>query len=182
MNEQFLRELGQVAGVEPDFRANVPAGTPLGADQIEPGASVNYTKRKSMMNVGGKELPDRVELYDIARHDVSLVPPTIAQKRMTTNPGRFTMVKPADWHDRDPKPIDETCEVCDRDPERVERAKFYSHSELVLHYQLVHTLEWQGIEADRREQERRDDSRQMRELIASIAGRNESPRSKKGTE
>ena len=171
-SEQFLKEIAQVSGVEPDFRANVPPGTPLGSTEIEPGATVNYTKASQLVRMGQHKLPERLALYDLVRHDVSMVPPTIAQKRLSDYPGRYTMVKPAGWHDSDPVPIDETCEICDADPERTERAKFFSNSQLTLHYQLVHTMEWQGIESDRRDAERREDNAQMRRLIASIAGMN----------
>lgn len=173
MNEQFLRELQQ--NREINFRADVPAGTPLGVDEIEPGAKVNYSKRQSMVRAGSTALPDRMALYDIARHDVSMVPPTIAQARVARDGRRFTTVKPDNWHDSDPIPIDETCEICERDPESVERPKFYSLSALDLHYKLVHTLEYEGITADRREQERREESKQMRDLISAIAEREQPP-------
>ena len=168
MSEQFLREMSQLAG-EPDFRANVPPGTPLGETEIEPGAVAKWNKPASMMRVGNRTLPQRIALYDLRRHDISMVPPTIAQKRIGDYPGRFTTIEPSDWHDSDPIPIDETCEICAADPERTQPPRYYSGAQLRLHYQLVHTMEWQGIEADKRDEERREDSAQMRRLIASIA-------------
>lgn len=171
MNEQFIQEMSEVAGV--DFRANVPAGTQLGEQEIEPGANVKWTKPSSMMRVGKTALPERIALYDLMTHDRSMVPPTIAQKRMATYPGRFTLKEPADWHAGDPEVIDETCEICIRQPEfldgSLDRPAFTSWSQLRQHYQLFHTNEWVALEDDRRERERREEQGQMRALIASIA-------------
>lgn len=176
MTNQYLEELSQRQGV--DYRANVPAGTVLGEEQIEPGAKTVYRKSKSLVRAGEQPLPEREPLYDLLRRDVSQVPPTIAQKRMRQHPGRFTTIKPADWDDNRPQPIEETCEICLNDPERidehmrlygeVERPKYYSMTQLRRHYQLSHEIEWSDIEADRRDKERRDDAGRMERLIVSL--------------
>ena len=177
MSNQYLEELSQSQGI--DFRAQVPEGTALGTEEIEPGASVKFQKQRSMMRVGKQALPERQPIYDMLRHDVSMVPPTIAQKRMATYPGRFTTIKPAGWDDNQPEPIEDTCEICYTDPERiqehmsrwgeVERPKFYRESDLRRHYQLSHSMEWEDIESDRRDRERRGEADSMRTLVASLA-------------
>lgn len=171
---QYLEELSQKQGV--DYRANVPEGTVLGEQQIEPGATAVFKKNKSLLRAGNQALPEREALYDLTRHDVSMVPATIAQARMAKYPGRFTTIKPANWHDADPVPIDDTCVICESDPERIanpdaeKRPKFYSASDLSRHYQLLHSGEWEDIRRDREEAERRADQSMMRGLIASVVG------------
>lgn len=171
-SEQFIQEMAELQGVDAvDFRAEVPEGTFLGKQDIEPGATANYFKPSSKMRMGNVALPDRVPLYDVRRHDISMVPPTIANRRITEYPGRFTMRKPANWHDSDPTPIEETCEVCLRDPERdpnAERPKFFFWDQLQEHYQLFHEFSWQRREREKAEQDRRDDRSEMRALIASL--------------
>lgn len=176
MTNQYLEELSKKQGV--DFRAPVPEGTELGREQIEPGAEVVHHKNKSMVHAAGKPLPEREALYDLLRHDKSMVPPTIAQARMARHPGRFTTIEPPGWHDNDPEPIEETCEICFNDPERideqmrlygsVERPKFQSMAQLRRHYQLSHEMEWNDIEADRRDKERRDEAGRMERLVFSL--------------
>lgn len=169
MNEQFLTEMQEVAGV--DFRAAVPPGTELGRQEIEPGGTAVWRKPHSLIRAGQRELPERVWLYDLTGAATpSFVPPTIAQKRITDYPGRYTLKEPQGMGEA--TPIDETCEICARRRRQESGAgpkKFYSHSDLIGHYRAFHTLEWEAIEQDRRERERREDQSQMRALIASIA-------------
>ena len=169
--EQFIQEMSEVAGI--DFRAQVPEGTVLGSQTIDntPGASLVNKKQSSLMRVGATALPDRVKMYDLRRHDVSNVPPTIANARMSRYPGRFTLREPANWHDSDPKVIDETCEVCVRDPERpegAERPKFTSFDQLQEHYEFFHEFTWRRMERDRLEAERREDKGTLQALIGTL--------------
>lgn len=176
MTNQYLEELSRQQGV--DYRANVPEGTVLGEEEIEPGAKTVFRKAKSMMRAGNTPLPERQALYDLRRHDVSMVPPTIAQKRMSQYPGRFTTIRPGDWDANAPEPIEDTCEICLNDPERieeqmrlygeVERPKYYSMAQLRRHYQLSHEMEWGDIEADRRDKERREEAGRMERLVLSL--------------
>ena len=178
MSDQYLEELSQKQGV--DYRANVPAGTVLGEEQIEPGAAMKHTKSGSMLRAGDKALPEREPLYDLLRHDRSMVPATIVRARMARHPGRFTTIEPPDWHDSDPVPIEDTCDICLSDIERtqeqmdrfgsVERPRFYSESQLRTHYRLLHEQSWEDREADRRDRERREEQAQMRDLISTLAG------------
>lgn len=173
MSNQYLEELSKTQGI--DYRASVPAGTVLGEEEIEPGAKTVYKKSDSLMRAGKTPLPERQPLYDIVRHDMSMVPPTIIHARMSKYPGRFTTIKPEDWDENQPVPIDETCEICAADPERLadpraeKRPKFYTQQALTLHYRLVHTMEWDDIQLERAERQRRADQADMRDLIASIA-------------
>lgn len=168
MANQFIEEMSEVAGV--DFRADVPPGTELGREEIAPGAQAVFHKSRSGVHAGGHPLPERVDLYDLHTHDHSKVPPTIAQKRMMTYPGRYTMKRPATW--TDPTPIDDTCMLCTERRAQESGAgpkKFYSEWDLIQHYRLMHTLEWEAIESDRKDKERREEQSTMRTLVASIA-------------
>lgn len=172
--EQFIQEMSELTGAPmADFRANVPEGTELGRTNLDgnPGAQAVWKKAPSLMRAGDVPLPERVNLYDKKRHDISYVPPTIAGARIAKYPGRFTMIKPVDWHDSDPAIIEETCEVCIRDPERpatAERPKFTSWDQLQEHYEFFHERSWQRMERDRIERERRDDKNMMASLIGTL--------------
>lgn len=170
MTNQFLEEIAQ----GPNWRANVPEGTPIGEQEIEPGANVGWKKPKSMMRIGDQALPDRMPLYDLNRRDMSMVPPTIANARMAKYPGRFTTVRPKDWDKNRPQPIDDTCVIClKRREEETPGAgpkPFFSESDLILHYQYMHTNEWAAMERNREIAERREEQGQMRALIGSLVG------------
>jgi hypothetical protein len=172
VSEQFVTELSEVSGV--DFRGtDVPVGEVIHEQKLDgnPGASATWRKSPSKVRMGEVPLPDRVALYNVVTYDRSMVPPTIAQKRMSEHPGRYTMRKPADWDDRAPKPIDETCEVC-----RKRRAlegngpkPFYDELDLEGHYEFFHPREWARIQRERERLERQGEQSTTNKLIASIA-------------
>ena len=176
VTEQFIQEMSQIVGtdVSPDFRASVPEGTELGRTNLDgPGAQAVWRKQGSLLRAGQTPLPDRVPLYDVRRHDISNVPPTIAAARMSRYPGRFTMQKPKDWDAGNPPVIDETCAVCMRDPERpegAEKPKFTSWDQLQEHYEFFHEMTFRRMERDRVERERREERGEMRTLLGAIVG------------
>ncbi len=169
----FLEELAEIYA-EPDFRANVPAGTEIGHQSPEPGAEMTWKKSASKMRIGNRVLPERIPLYNLWNHDLSMVPPTIANKRMSEHPGQYSMRKPANWDATARQPIDETCEICAR--RRIQETgpgtppkPFFDRAELRNHMRYMHTNEWEAIEQTRRDDERRGDQSRMETLIASIA-------------
>ncbi len=173
-NPTFLEQLGEEYGTDPDFRADVPVGTEIGHKPLGPGADASWKKSSSKMRVGNKELPDRIPLYDNWTHDRSMVPPTIANKRMSEHPGRFFIRKPAGWDERNPVPIDDTCQICAR--VRIQESgpgtppkPFYDREQLRMHMRYMHQNEWDAIEQNRRDDERREDQNRMERLVASIA-------------
>jgi hypothetical protein len=162
---EYLVALEEIARSQAaDFRAPVPAGTYLGGEEIEPGARVNWRKANSLMTAGGRALPDRVPLYDRERQDVSMVPPTIATKRIMKDPTRFTMT-PQHFEAR--TPIDDTCEVCKANRGGRSRA-FYSEYDLDAHKQILHPREFAMEERRRAESIRSEDRNQMTELMRMI--------------
>lgn len=172
MNEQFdqyvtaLEEIARsMSADEVDFRAPVPAGTPLGVTEIEPGATAMWTKRSSGQRMGSKELPDRVPLYNLKTGDKSMVPPTIATSRIMSRPGEFSMRAPTDIPPR--IPIDETCEVCMISRNGVPRP-FYSEYDLEAHKQILHPREWALEERRREEGKRREDRQAQSDLVAAV--------------
>lgn len=169
---EYLVALEEIARSQAaDFRANVPAGTALGSEEIEPGARVNFRKSNSMMRAGDRALPDRVPLYDRQREDVSMVPPTIATKRIMRDPGRFTMT-PQHFESR--QPIAETCDVCLINRGNVPRP-FYSEYDLETHYQILHPREWSLKERRREEAFRSEDRDRMYELMQMIIQNQQQP-------
>ena len=162
---EYLVALEEIARSQSaDFRANVPAGTYLGGEEIGPGARVNFRKANSMMTAGGKSLPDRVPLYDRQRSDMSMVPPTIATKRIMKDPSRFTMT-PLHFEAR--TPIADTCEVCKANRGGKPR-DFYSEYDLDAHKQILHPREFAMEERRRSESIRSEDRNQTLELMRMI--------------
>src|SRR5678815_102312 len=105
MTSQFLEEMSDISGA--DLRgADVAPGGVITEQNVE-GAPTKYFKVKSKVRVVNTELAERVELYDLNRHDISRVPPTIASKRMSDYPGRFTMKRPANWEEGYDTPIED---------------------------------------------------------------------------
>ncbi len=171
--EQFVTEMSEVTGH--DLRGtDVPVGAVVHEQQLDgtPGATATWTKKASKVRMGEVTLPDRVALYNVATYDISMVPPTIAQKRMSEHPGRYTMRKPANWDERAPQPIDETCEVC-----RKRRAQegngpkpFFDELDLEAHYENYHPREWSRIVRERERLERQSEQSTTNKLLASISG------------
>lgn len=135
-----LEEIARsVAADAVDFRADVPAGTPLGESQDEFGGVYRWKKADSKQRMGSMALPERVNLYNMETGDISRVPPTIAQKRIMQRPQVYTMRRPADFPVREP--IDDTCDICLENRGGVPRP-FYSLYDLEAHYQICHPREW----------------------------------------
>ena len=176
MTESFLEEMSELTETSkvelPDFRKQAAPGEIIQQGNVTEGMDVNWRKPASKMRMGNVELPERVDLYDRQRHDVSKVAPTIAQRRMADYPGRFTLRKPSDW--TEPQAIESTCEICrirrEQDSPGSGPKKFYSQFDLIGHYRSFHEREWEALESDRRDTERREEQGQMRQLIATIAG------------
>ena len=170
--QEFIEQMAQVATSSGDMTAEQEAFIKELATKVEgQTAEERWYKPNNAVRMGKNPLPERVALYDTFRYDRSMVPPTIARARMMGRPGRYTMVKPADWDSKAPQPIDETCEVCNRSRRNegnFETKKFYLHSDLITHYQLMHTLEWEAMRQDREEKARREDSNKMTSLIGAL--------------
>ena len=170
--EQFITELSEVQGV--DFRGDGLAPGAVVYEQTldnTPGASATWKKAPSKVRMGGVPLPDRVSLYNRQTHDISMVPPTIAQKRMSEHPGVYTMRKPDNWDEIAPKPIDESCVVCTKERKKygAPPKRFYDEMDLEAHYQNFHPREWGRIERERDRMERQAEQGQTNKLIAAIA-------------
>ncbi len=171
--EQFVTELSEVTGA--DFRGtDVPVGEVVHEQTLDgnPGATATWTKKPGKVRMGDVTLPDRVKLYNVVSYDISLVPPTIAQKRMSEYPGRYTMRKPADWDARAPQPIDETCEVCRkrRAAEGNGPKPFFDEMDLEAHYENYHPREWRRIQREQERLERQGEQSTTNKLLAAITG------------
>lgn len=174
--EAYLSTLEEIAalGQEPDYRANVPAGTLLGETPIEgsDGGSVRYRKRQSMVRAGTRILPERMMLWNKVTQRGSLVPPTIATKRMMQGTRDFP---PSAFTVRDPHfpprlPIDEHCAICDAKRAQIGAPPrdFFDLYQLEAHKQLLHPREWATEQRQEEQQRRIEDRTEMRELITTI--------------
>lgn len=172
VQEQFIAEMSELQGV--DFRGEgLPAGAVVYEQKLDntPGANATWKKAPSKVRMGDQPLPERVPLYNVRTHDLSMVPPTIASKRMSEHPGVYTMRKPAGWDEQVAKPIDETCVVCAK-----ERAKygggpkrFYDELDLEGHYESFHPREFRRIQREKDRLERREEQGTTNKLIEAIS-------------
>jgi hypothetical protein len=162
-----LEELASsIPDTNPDFRANVPAGTDLAQTNLGvQGMVVKWKKADSGMNINGKALPDRIPLYNKLTGDVSMVPPTIGQKRFAEHPGVYTFRRPEDFPTK--TPIDETCPICTRGRGGNKRP-FYDLYDLENHMQVLHPREHAAALRTQEQAERREDRQLQRDLVAAI--------------
>lgn len=168
-----MEELRTMAQMGPDHRANVPAGTVLGEEQIEGSDSfVRHRKNRSMIRSGSTDLPERVMLWNLRTGRGAPVPSTVAMKRITQGTKQFP---PEVFTLRDPglpkpEPIEEHCWVCDNsrakfgEPPR----QFYDVIQYEAHMQLLHPREWDSHLRREASSERLEDRREMREMILDI--------------
>ena len=162
-----LEELSSSMPATPDFRANVPQGTPLAEASLgEPGATIQWKKADSGMRLNGKNLPDRIPLYNKQTGDISMVPPTLAQQRFMQHPGVYTFRKPDNFPEK--TPIDETCDICTRNRNGSKRP-FYDIYDLENHMQVLHPREYASKLRTQEQTERREDRELQRQLVSAVA-------------
>ena len=171
--EQQIAVMEELAAMGPDYRANVPAGTPLGTENFGDGGRVDYSKRPSLVRSGGMPMPERVPIWNVHNGSKSIVPPTIAQKRLTQGTKRFPGF--GNFTLRDPGlaqrvPIEETCEVCDKRRAEVGNPprRFFDILQYEAHMQLLHPRWWDSYLRREAQSERLQDRESMRELIREI--------------
>lgn len=168
-----MEELAMMAQMGPDHRANVPAGTVLGEEQIEGSDSfVRHRKNRSMIRSGSTDLPERVMLWNLRTGRGAPVPSTVAMKRITQGTKQFP---PDAFTLRDPglptrEPIEEHCWVCDAD--RAKRGEpprdFFDLIQYEAHMQILHPRQWDSYLRREAQTERLEDRQAMREMILEI--------------
>jgi len=173
--DAFISALEEVASMgEPDFRANVPEGTLLGEVPIDgsQGGAVRFNKPSSMMRVGARKAPERVMLWNKMAGRGSMVPTTIATKRIMQ--GTETFPKEA-FTLRDPGntarvPIEEHCWVCDK--RRAEAGNpprdFFDVLQFEAHMDLMHPREWASAQRRGLQAERLEERQAMRDMIMEV--------------
>lgn len=175
VSETYIAAMEELAAMGPDYRANVPAGTVLGEEGFGDGGMVRHRKRQSMVRMGGQALPERVRIWNVHNGSMSVVPPTIAQKRLMEGTkqfpgqGNFTLRDPGFPK---PEPISETCEVCDK--KRAEAGNpprpFYDVLQYEAHMELMHPRWWSTHLRREQQSERLEDRAAMRDMIREIVG------------
>lgn len=174
-SEAFISALEEVASIgEPDFRANVPEGTQIGEVEIEgsQGGAVRFNKPSTMMKVNGRKAPERVMLWNKQTGRGSMVPTTIATKRImqgtdTFPASAFTLRNPGA---APRQPIAEHCWVCDK--RRAEAGNpprdFFDVIQYEAHMDLMHPREWASFQRRGLQQERLDERQAMRDMIMEV--------------
>lgn len=158
--------------LDADYRRNVAPGTVLGRTNID-GADFRELKGQTLVGTPNAPLvvnaPGRIVVYDTRTGMASKVP--YAQrayhlsKRRKDGSRVYSLTMPEGIIP--PTPIDDTCNICMIRRNGVKR-NFYSDFDLLTHYQLFHTLEWNSMERDRDIKERREDANRMERLIMTL--------------
>lgn len=166
--DDFL-DVQEALAEAPDFRANVPAGTELGSQPLGDGSMVRWRKPRSMVSIGGREIPDRVPVYDTRTNDVSYVPTVQIQHHLNKRrPDGSRVFSRRPNPDIAPKtPIEETCLVCLPLRNGVPRP-FYTKFDLTAHYELMHPREWRALQEEKQETARHADSSNMSAILQQL--------------
>ena len=166
-------EIMAFADSQPNFRANVPEGTLVGSTEVE-GGQFNWRKPNSLVRIGNKSLPERMQVYDTRTGQPSMIPTGAATYHLNKRRPDGTRVFSRNLPEGvvEPQPIADTCKICYVKRGNLHR-NFYTEYDLIAHYQAFHTLEWTAMERERDMQERRDSSSRMERLILSLLGRDQ---------
>lgn len=172
-DEAAIAALEEIASMGVDYRANVAPGTVLGEEPIEGSdGRIVHRKRQSMMRMGGMALPERVMLWNRQTGRGSMVPPTIAEKRIRAGTADFP---PSAFTLRDPgsvkrEPIEEHCWICDK--RRAEAGNpprdFYDVIQYEAHMELLHPRAWNTHLRQLQQTERLEDRQAQRDMILEI--------------
>lgn len=169
----FLGETTITNGQVPDWRADVPSGTTLAREEIQPGAVIEHFKNRSMVKFRGQELPERTKVYD-TRSGVSSMVPTAALRQQLAKRRRdgsrvYSLKFPEGVVM--PTPIKDTCRICaerrrleGNDPHR----NFYSEDQLLNHMLSFHANEWAAMERQREIDARREDANRLERLMITM--------------
>jgi hypothetical protein len=168
-----LEEIAAMGQEGPDFRANVPAGTVLGEEGISGSdGRVQYRKRQSLLRAGQRQLPERVMLWNKMTGRGSMVPPTLATKRVMQGTKQFpaSAFTLRDPGFPKPEPIEEHCWVCDKKREIAGNPPrdFFDVIQYEAHMELMHPREWSTHLRQAQQRERLEDREAQRDFIMEI--------------
>lgn len=165
--EELLGSLEAMAAMQRD--PNIPEGAVIGAGDIA-GAPTTWRKQSSMVNFGGKPMPERLPYYNQIDGQLCYLPtanlPQLLLERVD-GVAVFSRTRPASYVE--PVAIAETCEVCLKRRKGVPRP-FYDESDLDAHYQNLHPRELATKRRrEDREEKQADALRQTRLADAILA-------------
>ena len=170
IDHEVLQEIQNHFGsLEADYRANVPEGSVIAQADVQ-GGVFNIIKGSSLAKLQGKSMPGRTLVYDTKTGMTSKVPTRSLMYQLgkrRPDGSRVYSLQPPEGVVL-PVPIDDTCVYCQKSRNGKKR-DFFSEDQLVIHYQLFHTLEWNGMERNRDIHERREDATRMERLITGLA-------------
>lgn len=172
--QEVLEELADIYEADfganpPDFRADVAPGTVLSESVFEDGHRVQALKGHSNVRLGGKELPERMAVYDTRTGALSMVPTGQIQyqlnKRRQDGSRVYSMRMPQGIVP--PTPIEDTCRICFVNRGNRHR-DFYSEDQLLNHYMSFHEREWGAMEREKEREQRREDANRLERLIIGL--------------
>lgn len=178
--EELIDQADRRRQAEQDMR--VPVGAEISRQNLG-GASIVETKQDSLVRTaGGAMLPGRTPVYyrlgsnSIRYVDTGRLAHHLSKR---VNGERVFSLKP--WPNlSEPVVYEKTCDLCLNGPQPV-RKRFVAdengdgETKYISHMTNFHGMQWQTILRQQERDERREEQALLREMLATIAGKNGSP-------